>query len=163
MKEFSKSEMITCNRNRENREKQSHRIMHEIIMNQMAETKAVERASREGSSRFKGVGIDDRISARPYDFARINPLTASDGTTPLTKDELSYYYGYIHVGNEKIALQIKHPEIQRQAQIRDVATADALGGKIDFSQLPQIIRENEEYKAGFAYGLTMRDQKPKKR
>lgn len=84
----------------------------------------------KGTKKYTNKGMLDRLSAEPYDFSSIEPTKASNDINNLTGDEKSYYYGYYVLASEKIAMQIKYPDIERLATIREVGYNDAQDSNI---------------------------------
>ena len=70
----------------------------------------------------------------------------------LTGDERSYYYGYYTLGTEKIAIQLKYPDVKRMATIEEIGYNDAKSG-ISLADLPKEIKENREYLLGYKKAL----------
>ena len=105
-----------------------------------------------GTKKYTKEGIIDRLSAKPYNFSLIAPRKSSRDGVNLTGDERSYYYGYYTLGTEKIAIQLKYPDVKRKATIEEIGYNDAKNG-ISLADLPIEIKENREYLLGYKKAL----------
>ena len=105
-----------------------------------------------GTKKYTKEGIIDRLSAKPYNFSLIAPRKSSRDGVNLTGDERSYYYGYYTLGTEKIAIQLKYPDVKRMATIEEIGYNDAKSG-ISLADLPKEIKENREYLLGYKKAL----------
>lgn len=117
----------------------------------------------KGTKKYTNKGMLDRLSAAPYDFSSIEPTKASNDINNLTGDEKSYYYGYYVLASEKIAMQIKYPNIERLATIREVGYNDAQDSNISLEELPEEIKSSKEYLEGYKEGLEAKGRKNKKK
>ena len=95
----------------------------------------------------------DRLTAKPYNFSSIDPIKASNDIQNLSGDERSYYYGYYVLASEKIAIQIKYPNIARLVTIREVGYNDAQDSNISLEELPEEMKSSKEYLEGYKKGL----------
>ena len=103
--------------------------------------KAQKEYQTRGTKKYTKEGIIDRLSAKPYNFSLIAPRKSSRDGVNLTGDERSYYYGYYTLGTEKIAIQLKYPDVKRMATIEEIGYNDAKSG-ISLADLPIEIKEN---------------------
>ena len=103
--------------------------------------KAQKEYQTRGTKKYTKEGIIDRLSAKPYNFSLIAPRKSSRDGVNLTGDERSYYYGYYTLGTEKIAIQLKYPDVKRMATIEEIGYNDAKNG-ISLADLPIEIKEN---------------------
>ena len=107
--------------------------------------KAQKEYQTRGTKKYTKEGIIDRLSAKPYNFSLIAPRKSSRDGVNLTGDERSYYYGYYTLGTEKIAIQLKYPDVKRMATIEEIGYNDAKSG-ISLADLPKEIKENNKLK-----------------
>ena len=114
--------------------------------------KAQKEYQTRGTKKYTKEGIIDRLSAKPYNFSLIAPRKSSRDGVNLTGDERSYYYGYYTLGTEKIAIQLKYPDVKRMATIEEIGYNDAKNG-ISLADLPIEIKENREYLLGYKKAL----------
>lgn len=114
--------------------------------------KAQKEYQTRGTKKYTKEGIIDRLSAKPYNFSLIAPRKSSRDGVNLTGDERSYYYGYYTLGTEKIAIQLKYPDVKRMATIEKIGYNDAKNG-ISLADLPIEIKENREYLLGYKKAL----------
>ena len=114
--------------------------------------KAQKEYQTRGTKKYTKEGIIDRLSAKPYNFSLIAPRKSSRDGVNLTGDERSYYYGYYTLGTEKIAIQLKYPDVKRMATIEEIGYNDAKSG-ISLADLPKEIKENREYLLGYKKAL----------
>ena len=103
--------------------------------------KAQKEYQTRGTKKYTKEGIIDRLSAKPYNFSLIAPRKSSRDGVNLTGDERSYYYGYYTLGTEKIAIQLKYPDVKRVATIEEIGYNDAKSG-ISLADLAKEIKEN---------------------
>ena len=60
-------------------------------------------------------------------------------------------------------MQIKYPDIERLATIREVGYNDAQDSNISLEELPEEIKSSKEYLEGYKEGLEAKGRKNKKK
>ena len=160
--EFS-SEKLNGRRPSCTRKEYSEILAINYMADDRTEAKAQEEYRERGTKKYIKNGTIDRLSAKPYDFSSIDPKKASNDINNLTGDERSYYYGYYVLASEKIAMQIKYPDIERLATIREVGYNDAQDSNISLEELPEEIKSSKEYLEGYKEGLKAKGRKNKKK
>ena len=125
MLEYTKSEKKEWKKTTARRNEISKTEIEIIMKNKIRNEAEKEKYKAKGTGIYIGRGTNDRLSAKGYNYVSIDPYGASDGIKPRTGNEQSYYYGYYVLASEKIAIQIKYPNIARLVTIREVGYNDA--------------------------------------
>lgn len=141
------------------RKEYSEILLRNFDINDKNKAKVQEEYKIKGTKKYIREGAADRLSAKPYSYEL---LTNKNYNTKeqLTGDERSYYYGYYNLATEKIAIQIKHPEIKRIASIEEIGYNDAISG-ISLESLPKEINTSKEYLIGYKKGLEKKSKQNK--
>ncbi len=150
--EFS-SEKLRGHRPAYTRKEYSEMLASQFDVENIKKTKIQESYRLKGTKKYVKKGIMDRLTAKPYNFTSIDPIKASNDIQNLSGDERSYYYGYYVLASEKIAIQIKYPNIARLVTIREVGYNDAQDSNISLEELPEEMKSSKEYLEGYKKGL----------
>ena len=127
-------------------------MMSKIDTEAQKEKLQKERYEERGSGRYVGKGFEDRLSARRYNYEKINPLDVRKEGTTMSADEKSYHYGYYERANEILVLKVSHPEIRSQASLYDIGYNDS-ENNISLEDISKEIKNNKEYLEGYKMGL----------
>lgn len=148
MAEYGKSNSIgENNRNKREyptRKEYSDKYIGQLISEKNAQETQKKNREHYGSGKYIEEGTNHRLAGIPYS-PREEILKSID-------DERSYFYGYYEKGTRTLAVKIAYNKLLEDG-IYLIGYNDGQDENIIFESLPEEIKTNEYYIAGFEQGL----------